>query len=436
MSDASDAQREDGELPDDRSINDSGELNSKRTRLDDRRGGGGRTGRDQGSRDSVMNDWRRCMRDDERLDWEYEERLRQYDLDQRSMTSAGDSIWNEDWQNEDGSIGEPRAMSTKHQRDQPPQSSGQRGPRLESRPDVLPNAVNSTRNATMTSQAKMFKVEPFPKAVKPTEQLQEWLFWLANFEMASEKAGVFEQRAKAIDLSLHIGEEVRRIIVGKEMIPPESSVSAAFPFYDNLARSLDDHFRGLTDESVDVTIFNTLKQGEKETALEFEFRLKQVAKRVNENNPAMIRTRYLDGLRDKDLRERAFVDGLPLKNIVQMATRKEAIVASQPQFSPWGGHPVAVAAVESQRRDWVGNRPRYQRSRAYEYRRPNHKRYGDTDNPNKCQNCGVSQHKGSYCPAEKATCFGCGGTGHFKHMCTKQLLSVNDDQTDNGKVLP
>lgn len=56
----------------------------------------------------------------------------------------------------------------------------------------------STSNMINSSQlpvAKMFKVEPFPKGIKPTDQFQEWSYWIANFEMAVEKAGTVGQRA-------------------------------------------------------------------------------------------------------------------------------------------------------------------------------------------------------------------------------------------------
>lgn len=81
-------------------------------------------------------------------------------------------------------------------------------------------------------------------------------------------------------MSLHIGEEVRRIIVAKGMLPRESTSTMGFPFYTHLVEQLEAHFKGLTDESVDVTSFNGLKQG--------EMRLIQMAKRVNETNAAMI----------------------------------------------------------------------------------------------------------------------------------------------------
>lgn len=386
----------------------------------------------------VIEDWRECMRDDEASEWAYEERLR------RAESRA--SLANDN----EPSTSEPQAMSTQRQ-DNPYSRENIREVPLGGENRASTNVPSWFRNTSTSTSSKMFKVETFPKAVKPTEQLQEWTLWLSNFEMASEKAGVLEQRARAIDLSLHIGEEMRRLIVGKGMMPPERSVSHAFPFYDNLVQSLEEHFRSLTDESVDVTTFNNLKQGDKETALEFEFRLMQVAKRVNETNAAMIRTRYLNGLRDKDLRERAFVDGIPLQAIVRMATRKEAIASKQPEFSPWGGDPVMVATVAQpephreqldQRprgevnREWSDNRPKLrkvQAGRSNDFRQHDDRRAQGSDYSRKCPKCGISQHKYGQCPAEKAICFGCGGTGHFRHKCPKHVAAI-EDSFESDKV--
>lgn len=93
---------------------------------------------------------------------------------------------------------------------------------------------------------------------------------------------------------MHI--EVRCIIVAKGMLPRESAIAENFLFYDELIGQLESHFKGLTDETVDVKTFNELKQGENKTALKFEMRLKMLAKRVNETNETMIRTRFIEGL--------------------------------------------------------------------------------------------------------------------------------------------
>lgn len=304
------------------------------------------------------------------------------------------------------------------------------------RPDRWQSQIGNpgvTRNTTMSAPTKMFKVEKFPKNVAPTEQLQEWTFWLANFEMATEKAGVVDQRARAIDLSLHIGEDMRRIIIGKGMLPSEREREPDFPFYTNLVSQLEAHFRSLTDESVDVTIFNSLTQGVKETALDYEFRVMQVAKRVKETNKPMIRTRYLTGMRDVELRERAFVDGIPLEEVVRMATRKEAIVAKRPEFSPWGSEPIAVSAVaqgdSSAARAPLRQTPK-RAQRQGGFRRPRYsKPYDGTSK--RCKDCGVVQHRGSQCPALHAECFDCGETGHFRHMCPKQIRTVVEDCEPN-----
>lgn len=277
--------------------------------------------------------WQRDMSDEEFNDWityEYERRNPRNPASRRSGRDYSIEFDN------------PLARSTGNRRFAGSSSDMRNEPSVrEPRVNASTSREQSHRifqnegNVSQTGLNKMFKVEPFPRGVKSTDQLQEWNYWLCNFEMAIEKAGIVGQRPKAIELSLHIGEEMRRIIIAKGMMPSERSVDPDFPFYENVTDKMECYFRSLTDESVDVAAFNSLKQGERETALEFEFRLQQLAKRMKETNPAMIKTRYIEGLRDVEIRNRAFVDGISLQDTVKMATRKEALSAKFTDFLPW-----------------------------------------------------------------------------------------------------
>lgn len=329
--------------------------------------------------------------------------------------------------------GLPRAHSTAGARREPVPSTWHANE--PSRHHVTQNSGNSS----MRTNNKMFKVEPYPKGVKPTDQYHEWTFWQANFEMAIEKAGITDQRARAIDMSLHIGEEMRRVIVAKNMLPKESTVPSDFPFYDNLSQQLEVHFRSLTDESVDVSRFNTLKQGEKESALEFELRLHQMAKRVNETNSAMIRTRFIEGLRDQSLRERAFIDGVSLQEVVRMATRKEAIMTKhETEFSPWKDdrNAVSVAAISQNAQPTRYNRK--SNNQGVRERDGYKKSWGERRNPERnlatrgdegCKRCGIVEHRAGVCPAQFASCFKCGQVGHFRHMCANEVREVTVNET-------
>lgn len=364
--------------------------------------------------------WRQELRDEERNQWLERER---------------ESRRRQEPRGRDMNIGHPQAHSTAGRmpgRWQEPAGGSSRNP------ERGPFGESGSR----AFSTKMFKVEQFPKLVKPTDQYHEWVYWLANFEMAAEKAGITDQKARAIDLSLHVGEEIRRIIIVKEMLPKESSVEPGYPFFDVLASKLEEHFKSLTDESVDVASFNSLKQGAKETALEFELRVRQVAKRANETNVAMIRTRYIEGLRDEAIKERAFIDGSTLQEVVRMATRKEAISQKQQaEFSPWEYDtrtPLAVSAIQRAGKDKSQHgRPQsnqgqfrqkpqgsqWQRQREF---RGAGKSNGAT-NDERCRRCGVTEHRNRTCPAENAPCFGCGDIGHFRHMCTKQVRSIDHE---------
>lgn len=313
---------------------------------------------------------------------------------------------------------------------------------------MLSTETPSRINQSSMGQPKMHKVDPFPKGTKPTDQYQEWNYWKANFEMAAEKAGLCDQRALSIELSLHIGEEVRRIIIAKDFLPAERSVGPDYPFYDAVVGKLDQHFRNLTDISVDIISFNKLAQAADETAQEFDMRLRMMAKRAQESNPVMLRTRLLEGLRDKDLSQRAYIEGFTHEEVVRMATRKEALsLATSRDFTPWEVNPgraQAVAAVkreEQQRKPdpgskghGRGNRPEV---KPYAKERGRHARVEKLAG-GRCAACGTAQHRTDRCPAESATCWKCKEVGHFQHMCPRQIRSVDeyDDQRSEVGTAP
>lgn len=199
-------------------------------------------------------------------------------------------------------------------------------------------ANNGSANSSTQQhkQIKMFKVKPFPESITPTAQYEQWNYWLQNFEMAIESAGDFSQRKMAVELSLHIGEEIRKVISTKELLADRRDVEQDFPFYTDLVRNLTKHFKSLTDESVDVTMFDNIKQGENETAAQFDMRLELLAKRIGETNRAVIKKRLLQGMKDRQLAERAYIDGIEHLEIVKMASRKEAIEkCSEQNAFPW-----------------------------------------------------------------------------------------------------
>lgn len=375
--------------------------------------------------------WQQELTDEEYDDWiahEYERRNPRRYVSRRLSDRDGFAGFNN-----------PRAHSTRNQGRLADQSRDgtlgernadsvvERGGLADTSQEHMRGTFQNGANNSQSGLSKMFKVEPFPKGIKPTEQLQEWSYWLCNFEMAIEKAGVIGQRPKAIELSLHIGEEMRRIIIAKGMMPNERSVIPEFKFYDNVVEHMERHFRSLTDESVDVTAFNSLKQGERETALEFEFRLQQLAKRMNETNTAMIRTRYIEGLRDTELRNRAFVDGISLEDTVKMATRKEAITARFTEFLPWQKDErsaVTVSAVEQKDRVKRFERRGGFSSMQQERVQGRNQERGPRSDGERCSRCGVVQHRFDKCPALDKACHLCGEKGHFRHMCTKKIGNV------------
>lgn len=323
------------------------------------------------------------------------------------------------------------------------------------------SAWGQTGVSTQWQTPKMFKVEEFPKGLKPADQHQEWVLWLANFELAMESRKHLSERGKAVDMSLHIGSDIRRIITVKGMLPPEESVPADYPFYKLLKRRVGSYFESLGDKTVDVNNFLSMKQKETETVVEFDIRLQMLAQRTNNNNPHVVRARLIEGLRDEELKIKAKVEAMPHDQIVQMASRKEAMIKEAVQFKPWGSEekpPISVAAVE---RD---DSRRFERSRA----RSRHPREGperrhesvehDQRNRNsgntfrrraeggraplayrepregECGKCGRMKHWESGCPAKEGKCRKCQKVGHFERKCPQVVRAIGMGQEERDEV--
>lgn len=322
------------------------------------------------------------------------------------------------------SIGPPRAQSTRY-----PALHNDNG-RGTSRANNFTGGLN-TLNSTRALQAKLFKVKQFPEGTQPSAQHEQWGYWIENFEMAIERVGDLPQREKAVELSLHIGDEIRKIISAKGLLASRNEVPADYPFYDDMVLRLSEHFKSLTDESVDVTLFDNIKQAENETIMQFDMRLQLLAKRINEKNLPIIRKRLLQGMSDKELADRAYIEGTKHEDVVKMACRKEALSKCRAEAAfPWiPSKPTQIiAAVQSAEKRPISTTPRqYGDNSAYDNRRSREQRptpYSKNrvefrmPRQGECNSCGIN-HGSRQCPATGKACHKCAKMGHFGYMCRK-----------------
>lgn len=304
---------------------------------------------------------------------------------------------------------------------------------------------------------RIHKVDPYPKDLRTSMKFEAWEDWKLNFEMATERANIRDQRKKAVELMLHAGDEIRKIVLANDLMPGIDEVSPEYRFYSKLVEGVTKHFRGLTDRTVDLNAFDNAHQEETESAVDFVFRLKMLAKRIGVSDKDMIRARFVGGMKDKELKARVFVDGTTLDEVVMMATRKESLQTKQDNYTPWetAQAPVVVAAIDRYKgRDSNkyqatrrGNDRSFQpyRTQAPRFRDSGY-RFSTEEGSNgintktrderRCQWCGVMKHKYGSCPAKNAECHECHRVGHFAHMCPKRIraISVGGSNENNKEV--
>lgn len=362
----------------------------------------------------------------------------------------------------EGYVGAPQGQSTAMNR--------QRGrPRTGESTSQREAGVNMSANTTRGYQAKLPKVKPFPEGVTPTAQLEQWDLWRDNFEMALERVeGTLSERDMAVELSLNIGEEVRKIISARGMLPKRQSVPEGFQFYRELVNGLEQHFQSLTDVSVDVTLFDGIRQKESETIMDFDMRLRLLAKRIKVNNEHVVRKRLLEGMLDQAVAERALMDGISHNEVVKMVSRKEAVAKCKREGpSPWLSQrpqTQVIAAIEKKIPETGTEERSRQRDERQVYQarqsssgagrgedqarfqaRPQSERQVKSREarPGECRNCGM-RHGGGGCPAAGKSCNGCGKLGHFQYMCrseaprrqesAKRVRNIYEDVEDSQEV--
>lgn len=272
-----------------------------------------------------------------------------------------------------------------------------------------------------SSQHSVFvRPDPFPTNLPSAGKYEAWLFWKQQMAMAIELSREKSQRIKAGYVMVSGGEEIRRLIYSLDLLPDEDKVEDGYRFYDSLMHNLDMHFKGTADRTIDLGVFNSLKQEEKEGARDFRLRICRQARLCGiENQDVIIKSKFIDGMRDKLTAQRAYMEDWELDKVVEVASRGEAAEAMKPK-------------------GWLSNRPRsvevsevaesFIVDRLKETPRAQHpfKRPGKQE---RCGNCGLVHRVPGKCPAKDKKCSVCDKIGHFKLVCrSKAAKGAGDKQ--------
>lgn len=292
---------------------------------------------------------------------------------------------------------------------------------------------------------KFFKPDQFPPNTPPERKLEVWLDWKKQFGISLELAGKLSQRTSANFLFMSVGDEVRKIISAYEMMPEVGDVPEAYEHYTELITKLDDHFRDSSDVTVHLNIFSSMKQESKESARDFRIRLTRQAELCQlQNAQEFIRNRFVQGMKDKQLAERAFVDNWSFEAVVAAAARKEILQSKPEAFEPWGAtlnrqDTVEVAALQTQasraqwqqwqKRNMAGGRSYTNRFGPSQSNRNTREVVDRKDQPKPCANCGIKIHRFGTCPAVGKECKKCKKIGHFAVNCRSSVNAIEANET-------
>lgn len=86
--------------------------------------------------------------------------------------------------------------------------------------------------------SKSVKSAPFEPNIRAADKLYRWTNWVKVLLMGLERAGIFNQRDRAMELSLAAGEEVNSIIMTEDLLPEVHEVREGFPFFDYMLNGI------------------------------------------------------------------------------------------------------------------------------------------------------------------------------------------------------
>lgn len=198
-----------------------------------------------------------------------------------------------------------------------------------------------------------------------------------------------------------------------------------------------------------------MKQDQKESARDFRVRLTRQAELCQlQNSFEVIRNRFVQGMRDRQLAERAFVDNWTFEAVVAAAARKEVLTSRPEAFDPWGpqatkqetievaalrDHPQARNSQQGRGAQIQPWQKRAQGSGVDSRRFP--PQYGNRDQGRKdksnaqkpCSNCGIKVHRFGTCPAIGKERKKCKKVGHFAVMCrsTVNVIETKEPASDD-----
>lgn len=292
--------------------------------------------------------------------------------------------------------------------------------------------------------------------------------WTRKFKIITNEMGTIPQQRKADMLYVVAGGEIQEIITAKNMLPHSEHPSSE-PIFDILMKKLDDHFKSLSDPSVNLMLFENIKQGKDEGARDFQVRVLRLAALCGmDKHELVLKERFIKGLQNAQLAEAAYVYNWSMEETAAAAARKEAWKSDGDKRTITS--PLLVdgekllAAIENRSKDdrtnrftpiqrGSGNDNRYRGNSGrrensdnrgsldrrgegnFDKRRPGYQQQTGSQQKDtqRCRNCGIMKHNKGVCPALGKECRQCGKTGHFQAVCQSRVNTLDAVDSDFKK---
>lgn len=266
------------------------------------------------------------------------------------------------------------------------------------------------------------KSPPFPTNIKPPDKLYKWSIWANTLRVSLERAGISDQRDRAMELSLAAGEEVNAIILTDDLFPEIEEVGDDFPFFDFMMAGITASFERMADTRITAREFYSAKQDKGESANDFAMRVRINARKLGLSHEASITSVFINGLADPKVRRWCNNLRLSLDRSLEVATRSEngATYHQGPLAEQTCNSLPAIAAVvqATPQQPQLTNETRMKRDHSPGSEGKMRKCSIEAQKDRHvCSLCGRDSHRGRGCPARGAQCYKCQKVGHFSAVC-------------------
>ena len=279
-------------------------------------------------------------------------------------------------------------------------------------------------------QHRNLNIAPFIPDEDPSTRGYEWEKWLKRLERQLDFFQITDAEDKKNALLIYGGEHVEEI---EDTQPDPANPGEGATVYTKVKQKLNEYFLPRKNKIYSRYLFNKMKQSRTESVLQYSTWLREAVKYCEyTNSDEMILDKLVCTVRNKELRQKAFVKDWTLTQFLDYAIAAEETKTQAKEIDRDVEKDVHIKEeLDVKKMRYGKSSKRESSSRIKQHESSSRVKQHKTKHPsqekqqkkyvewrNECYKCGY-RHAPTpeACPAKDEQCIGCGMIGHFIKMC-------------------